>query len=109
MIDPINDKLIPFGKLPSWCEKNLGHRISPSTLHRWRFRGIRGVKLETILIGGKRFTGESQLLFFFAASTRAQDGKTYAPLPEGDIASVSGKGVSESHSEAAAFLETEGI
>lgn len=33
-----------------------GRRKSLATLHRWRLRGIRGVRLETLLIGGIRYT-----------------------------------------------------
>ncbi len=35
-----------------------------STLHRWRLVGIRGVKLETCMIGGKRYTSAEALARF---------------------------------------------
>ena len=105
MIDPINDKLIPFCKLSNWCEQNLGHRVSPSTLHRWRLRGIRGVKLETILIGGKRFTGESQLLCFFRTSTQVQDDPTASHNSKVSCRIADPQG----HDESVAFLKSEGI
>ncbi|MBX3413904.1 MAG: DUF1580 domain-containing protein [Pirellulales bacterium] len=35
-----------------------------STLHRWRLRGVRGVRLETTLIGGKRYTSIEALQRF---------------------------------------------
>jgi DNA-binding sugar fermentation-stimulating protein len=40
-----------------------------STLHRWRRRGIRGVCLETCLVGGKRFTSKEALDRFFQTVT----------------------------------------
>lgn len=33
-----------------------GRRKSLATLHRWRLHGVRGVRLETLLIGGIRYT-----------------------------------------------------
>ncbi|MBA4106830.1 MAG: hypothetical protein C0485_13840 [Pirellula sp.] len=38
-----------------------------STLHRWRMRGVRGVKLETCLIGGTRYTSKEALQDFVDA------------------------------------------
>lgn len=38
-----------------------------STLHRWRTRGVRGIRLETILLGGKRATSIEALNRFYAA------------------------------------------
>ena len=102
MIDPIEETLIPFSKLSSWCEKNLGNRVSPSSLHRWRLRGIRGVKLETILIGGKRHCSAQALRRFFAASTRAQDGEPEALSTACHTPKVS-------HNSDAAYLESQGI
>lgn len=31
-------------------------RLSPSTIFRWTHRGVRGRRLRTVLIGGRRFT-----------------------------------------------------
>lgn len=36
--------------------KTLPGQPHVSTLHRWRLRGVRGRKLRTCLIGGRRFT-----------------------------------------------------
>ena len=36
-----------------------GHPIHIATLHRWRLRGVRGVRLRTWLVGGVRVTTES--------------------------------------------------
>lgn len=44
-----------------------------STLHRWRLRGVRGVKLRTCLIGGRRFTTQRWLDEFIAATSAAAD------------------------------------
>lgn len=41
-------------------------RVSLATLHRWRQRGIRGIKLETWLIGGLRYTSHEAIGRFIA-------------------------------------------
>jgi hypothetical protein len=46
-----------------------------STLHRWRTRGLRGVRLRTSKIGGKRMVALRALEEFCAAVTAASDGK----------------------------------
>lgn len=40
-----------------------------STLHRWRLRGVKGVKLETMLVGGRRFVSRDALAQFVASVT----------------------------------------
>jgi uncharacterized protein DUF1580 len=48
--------------------------VHVSTLHRWRLRGIRGIRLETCLIGGIRYTSHEALARFVTATTAAADG-----------------------------------
>jgi len=48
--------------------------VTIPTIWRWRQRGIRGVKLETFLIGGRRFTTTEAHRRFVEASTLAADG-----------------------------------
>jgi hypothetical protein len=52
---------------------------SPATLHRWAFKGINGVKLETYKIGGRRYTTAEALerFVFRLSESRASD----APSP----------------------------
>ena len=45
----------------------LGDSVHISTVHRWRLNGIRGVKLETSLSGGRRVTTVEALQRFLAA------------------------------------------
>lgn len=42
-----------------------------STLHRWRLRGVRGVRLQTCLVGGRRYTTSQWLAEFIEASSIA--------------------------------------
>jgi hypothetical protein len=53
-------------------------RPNVSTLWRWSARGVRGVKLETCVVGGKRFTSHEALARFAARCSAAADG---TPVP----------------------------
>ena len=50
-------------------------RPNLSTLHRWRLRGCRGIKLQTVKIGGRRFVSREALAAFAAATTAAASGE----------------------------------
>jgi len=78
MIDINSEKLIQFRDLPAYLQKILGRRPSLSTLQRWRLKGSDGVKLETIRIGGNRFTSAEALNRYFAQKTAAADGDSVA-------------------------------
>ena len=45
-----------------------------STLWRWYQRGIRGARLETVIVGGRRFTSHEAIARFIARTTAARDG-----------------------------------
>jgi hypothetical protein len=64
------EKLIPISEIPSHAPG----RPHLATCWRWTNRGCRGVKLETLLIGGKRFTSLEALQRFAEATTAAADG-----------------------------------
>ena len=100
-IDIKAETLIPLSKVGEWYANHAGYHPNRSTVHRWRTRGARGVRLETVLIGGKRFTSESKLQAFNAATTAAADGVE-------PVAAVSATST-RSSSQAAAFLAAEGI
>jgi hypothetical protein len=55
---------------------SLPGRPHVNTLHRWRIRGIHGIKLETGLIGGRRVTSAEALQRFFIAVTAAANGES---------------------------------
>lgn len=57
----------------SQAAQTLPHRPHASTLHRWRTRGIRGVRLQTCLLGGRRFTTKVWLDDFLELSSKAGD------------------------------------
>jgi hypothetical protein len=53
----------------------LPKRPNPATLWRWRTRGIRGVRLQTLMIGGRRHVLPSALRQFIEAVTAAPSGR----------------------------------
>ena len=73
MIDASTESLIRFqqagSKIPS--------RPSICALHRWRLNGARGVKLETLLVGGTRFTSVEAIARFITEQNRDEP-----PTPE---------------------------
>jgi len=58
--------------------RSLPGRPHASSLYRWCRKGVRGVKLQTWLVGGRRYTTIAALEQFIAATTAAADGE---PVP----------------------------
>jgi hypothetical protein len=88
--------------LKSFCEATriVGKKIHVSTLHRWADRGVRGRKLESIFIGGRRFTSLEAIERFLT------------PVAEVDSTNNSLRGPSQRRraiSEAEAVLADDGI
>ena len=97
-IDLEADTLIPVGKISTLLPK----RVHTATIWRWIQRGVRGVKLETVLIGGRRYTSREALQQFIAATTAAADGDS-SPAP-----SIPSRQRQRSHSQATDELERSG-
>jgi hypothetical protein len=51
--------------IPQACQIIPGRPVS-TTVHRWSKRGIRGVRLQTALIGGRRYTSREAIRRFIA-------------------------------------------
>jgi hypothetical protein len=54
---------------------------APSTTWRWSRRGVRGIRLETVVIGGTRYTSLEALSRFAVALTAASEPASTAPEP----------------------------
>ena len=63
MIDLSTETLVPWQQ----AAKFIPGDPHISTLHRWRLRGVRGKKLETLLVGGKRFSSREAITRFIVA------------------------------------------
>jgi hypothetical protein len=59
--------------------KHLPGRPHISTIHRWRTKGLKGVRLRTFRVGGRRVTTVSDLEEFIAKVTAAADGDKHLP------------------------------
>lgn len=66
------ESLIPFQQ----AAREIPGQPSISTLHRWRMSGVRGRKLETVLVGGIRFTSKEAIRRFIEAGQPPE-----SPLP----------------------------
>jgi hypothetical protein len=68
-IDITKERLIPFDSAAGFLAS--GSRPTYSTWWRWWRQGIRGVHLETVLVGGRRLTTAEAVERFVAATTEA--------------------------------------
>jgi len=71
MIDTTTERLVTLAEAAKLVP---GRPIHISTIHRWRLKGVRGIRLDTVMRGGIRFTSRDALERFFAESTAAADG-----------------------------------
>ena len=69
-IDPWRDSILTFPQAARLVPKiHRGKSTHLSTIHRWVQRGVGGVHLETISIGGSRCTSREALERFFSLIT----------------------------------------
>lgn len=66
MPDLLQEELLPF----ALAIRSLPGTPHVSTGYRYAMQGIRGVVLETVKVGGKRFTSRQAIMRFIAALTR---------------------------------------
>lgn len=62
------DVLLP---VPTAVEKAIGYRPHPTTCTRWTRHGVRGVKLATVVVGGRPRTTEAAVIDFVETQTAA--------------------------------------
>ena len=68
VIDHETEDLIPF----ELAENEIPGHPSRCTLFRWAFKGVRGARLETLLIGNRRFTSREAIGRFITAQNADQ-------------------------------------
>ena len=76
-IDVSNESIITLGEA---CRVVPPHGVSTATMARWIQRGVGGVRLATIVIGGRRFTSREAIARFISAQN-ADDSPTPAVSP----------------------------
>lgn len=96
MIDPATEQLIPFRDIPSHLPKRDGKKINSSTIYRWTIRGLEGHRLESVYVGGMRYTSAEALQRFDAAVTASKN----APRSNGKQASSTPQQASRAHENA---------
>lgn len=70
------DRMVRLSKAGMIVAKITGEPApSPSTIHRWALRGLKGVRLRTAYAGGQRRTTEDWVREFFSEVTAAADGE----------------------------------
>jgi len=69
MVDSINEKLLSLTQAARTLDvvRREGKRPNVATLYRWSTTGCRGVKLDTVQVGGTRCTSREALQRFFEA------------------------------------------
>ena len=71
MIDLTIEKLISLRA----AAKEFPDRPSSPTIWRWYSRGVAGVRLATVVVGGRRYTSREAIARFIAGTTAARDGQ----------------------------------
>jgi hypothetical protein len=67
-IDPLSEEILSLSRAARRLPRVRNDRpVSPATLWRWASSGLRGVKLETVKLGGATCTSIPALQRFFAA------------------------------------------
>jgi len=66
MIDVNRDRLLTLKEMANKVPGRDGRPVSYGTVCRWAAEGVRGIRLETVLVGGSRKTSEGALAAFVA-------------------------------------------
>lgn len=83
MIDLLNETVLSLteaARHPALPRRRRGKRPHVSTLYRWATAGCKGVRLETIRVGGTLCTSLEAFQRFFERLTTADCGETSAPV-----------------------------
>jgi len=73
-IDIQTEQVITPARASHLCpERRRGVRPNVATVYRWMLAGVKGIRLESIMVGGTRCTSVQALQRFFDALTAAAD------------------------------------
>ena len=75
MIDLSTETLVPWQQ----AAKHVPGQPHISTLHRWRLKGVKGHRLETLSVGGRRFTSQQAIARFIDACNAPADAPAATP------------------------------
>jgi hypothetical protein len=103
MIDPLSENLITLAEAARLCPRRRRGRPSHvSSIYRWSTNGCRGVRLETIQVGGTRCTSREALARFFQVLTVEATGNASADAEPSTRRA-------DDHDQANVFCEREGL
>ena len=74
MIDINCEQLLTLSQAAKRFPGRNGGNIAVSTLHRWATCGVGGIRLETVVVGGRKMTSAEALQRFVNARTAAPGG-----------------------------------
>lgn len=66
-IDIERERPISLAEVPAFVPKRNGKKVHYSTVYRWTTKGVRGRVLESIMVGGIRYTTVEAVHRFLAA------------------------------------------
>jgi hypothetical protein len=75
-IDIHEEDLLEIDEAPRRIPQHRGRPVHISTIYRWSQKGVRGVRLETALIGGRAYTSAEALDRFFDRLNAGRNGET---------------------------------
>ncbi len=78
MIDLSRETVVTLKEARDAVPGKRGRRVSSSTLHRWHRNGVKGVRLETALVAGVRYTSIEAIDRFIVATTEAADAQQWS-------------------------------
>jgi hypothetical protein len=79
MIDVVSESLL---RIPIEASKAFPGRPNASTIWRWHRSGVKGVRLETVVVGSRRYTSREAIQRFIERTTAAADGHHRLSLPK---------------------------
>ncbi len=80
MIDVASESLL---RVPTEAAKVFPGRPNASTIWRWHRSGVRGgIRLETVVVGSRRYTSREAIQRFIERTTAAADGRPFSSSPK---------------------------
>jgi hypothetical protein len=70
LCEPV-EKLLPLSELAKLIPARDGRPIRVGTVRQWTLRGVRGVRLEAVRVGGRKMVSREALRRFVEATTLA--------------------------------------
>src|SRR5689334_23194438 len=81
MIDSTTEELLSLAEASKTVPGKNGHGVNPSTVWRWALRGVGGVRLEVLRLGGRTCTSKQALQRFYERCTSAAIGVAPTATP----------------------------